>query len=145
VFDLPVDYEDDHSAVFKCRGILIHLLKINAVREFLEPAQVAGRQAGSRLVLALHGEDVDALWIELSARGVELLNTSFDRSWKIRTASFMVPAGSIWGIAKYNRYDLTKAVFSRYRSAVTVELGGHVNLNHLRTRNEYAPSSRFQC
>ena len=100
VFGLPVDYEDDNSAVFKFGDTLINLLKTSAARELVEPAQVGSREAGSRFVFTIHVDDVDALCAELTARGVELLNGPMDRPWGIRTASFMDPGGHIWEIAK---------------------------------------------
>ena len=100
VFGLPVDYEDDNSAVFKFGNTLINLLKTTAARELIEPAPVARREAGTRFVFTIHVEDVDAMCAELTARGVELLNGPMDRPWGIRTASFMDPGGYIWEIAK---------------------------------------------
>jgi len=100
VFGLPVDYEDDNSAVFKFGNTLINLLKTTAARELVEPAQVASREAGSRFVFTIHVDDVDAMCAELTARGVKLLNGPIDRLWGIRTASFIDPGGHIWEIAK---------------------------------------------
>ena len=100
VFGLPVDYEDDNSAVFKFGNTLINLLKITAVKELIEPAQMADREAGSRFVFTLQVDDVDKMCAELTARGVELLNGPMDRPWGIRTASFIDPGGYIWEIAK---------------------------------------------
>jgi catechol 2,3-dioxygenase-like lactoylglutathione lyase family enzyme len=99
VFGLPVDYEDNNSAVFKFGSTLINLLKASAARELVEPAQVAKRQAGSRFVFTIQVDDVDAMCAELTTRGVELLNGPMDRPWGIRTASFMDPGGHIWEIA----------------------------------------------
>ena len=100
VFNLPVEFEDDDSAVFKFGNTLINLLKTTAAPELVEPAQVASREAGSRFVFTIQVEDVDAMCAELTARGVELLNGPMDRPWGIRTASFMDPGGHIWEIAK---------------------------------------------
>ena len=100
VFGLPVNYEDDNSAVFKFGSTLINLLKTTAARELVEPAQVANRDAGSRFVFTIHVDNVDAMCTELTARGVELLNGPMDRPWGIRTASFIDPGGYIWEIAK---------------------------------------------
>jgi predicted enzyme related to lactoylglutathione lyase len=100
VFDLPVEFEDANSAVFKFGNTLINLLKTTAAGVLIEPAAVAGRAAGSRSVFTIHVEDVDALCAKLTARGVELLNGPMDRPWGIRTASFKDPGGHIWEIAK---------------------------------------------
>ena len=100
VFGLPVAFEDDNSAVFKFKDTLINLLKITEAGKLIEPAKVAGREAGSRFVFTISVDDVDAMCAELIARGVELLNGPMDRPWGIRTASFKDPAGYIWEIAK---------------------------------------------
>ena len=100
VFDLPVVFENEDSAVFKMGGTLINLLRIESADELIEPARVANRDAGSRHVFTIEVEDVDALCAKLTSRGVTLLNGPMDRPWGIRTASFQDPAGHIWEIAK---------------------------------------------
>ena len=100
VFGLPVDYEDDNSAVFKFGNTLINLLKISAGQELVKPLQVASHDAGSRFVFTIHVDDVDAMCAELIKRGVELLNGPMDRPWGVRTASFIDPGGYVWEIAK---------------------------------------------
>lgn len=100
VFGLPVAFEDGDSAVFEFGNTLVNLLKITAARELIEPGAVASREAGSRFVLTIHVDDVDAMCSELTARGVELLNGPMDRPWGIRTASFRDPGGYIWEIPK---------------------------------------------
>ena len=100
VFGLQIDFEDDNSAVFKFGNTLINLLKTTAARELVEPAQVAGREAGHRFVFTIQVDDVDAMCAKLTARGVELLNGPMDRPWGVRTASFIDPGGYIWEIAK---------------------------------------------
>jgi catechol 2,3-dioxygenase-like lactoylglutathione lyase family enzyme len=99
VFGLPVAYEDDNSAVFDFGNTIINLLKATSAPELIEPAVVASRDAGSRLVLTIQVDDVDATCAEFAARGVELLNGPMDRPWGIRTASFRDPGGHIWEIA----------------------------------------------
>ena len=100
VFGLPVDYEDDNSAVFKFGDLLVNLLKTSAAENLIQPAAVADQDAGSRFVFTIHVDDVDAMCAELTARGVKLLNGPIDRPWGVRTASFIDPGGHIWEIAK---------------------------------------------
>lgn len=100
VFGLPVVFEDDNSCVFKIGDTLINLLKTTAAGVLIEPAAVASREAGSRLVFTIHVDDVDAMCSQLTARGVELLNGPMDRPWGVRTASFVDPGGHIWEIAR---------------------------------------------
>jgi catechol 2,3-dioxygenase-like lactoylglutathione lyase family enzyme len=100
VFDLPVEFEDDNSAVFKFGETLINLLKVTAADELINPATVANPTAGARSVFTIHVDDVDAMCVRLTGLGVQLLNGPMDRPWGIRTASFSDPAGNIWEIAK---------------------------------------------
>ncbi len=99
VFGLPVHYEDDVSAVFRFGGTLVNLLLASEAPELIGPAAVATRAAGSRILLTLDVDDVDATCADLAGRGVTLLNGPMDRPWGIRTASFVDPGGHIWEIA----------------------------------------------
>jgi lactoylglutathione lyase len=99
VFELPVVFEDDNSAVFKFGETLVNLLAISEAPELVEPATVARPDAGVRFQFTLGVEDVDAICVELKKRGVELLNGPMDRPWGIRTASFRDPSGHIWEVA----------------------------------------------
>ena len=100
VFGLPVVFEDDNSAVFRFGDTLVNLLKTAAAGELIGPAGAASPEAGSRFVLTVEVEDVDALCAELVGRGVRLLNGPMDRPWGPRTASFRDPGGHIWEIAQ---------------------------------------------
>ena len=100
VFGLPVHFEEGNSAVFKFGDTMINLLRISQAGELVEPATVAPREAGSRFVFTIAVDDVDAMCAELAERGVELLNGPMDRTWGIRTASFVDPGGYIWEIAQ---------------------------------------------
>jgi len=48
VFDLPVFFEDENSAVFKFGATLINLLAISEAPALITPAAVASPAAGSR-------------------------------------------------------------------------------------------------
>jgi lactoylglutathione lyase len=100
VFGLPVAFEDENSAFFRFHNIGVNLLATSAAPELIEPAAVASREAGSRLVLTIGVDDVDAVCAELAAAGVALLNGPTNRPWGIRTASFTDPGGHIWEIAQ---------------------------------------------
>ncbi len=100
VFGLPVMFEDADSAVFNFGNTMINLLKATAAPGLVEPAEVAGPDAGSRQQFTIGVDDVDAMCAELATRGVTLLNGPMDRPWGIRTASFRDPAGHIWEIAR---------------------------------------------
>jgi catechol 2,3-dioxygenase-like lactoylglutathione lyase family enzyme len=100
VFDLPLIWEDEDSAVFRFENTIVNLLKIPAARDLIEPGSVATREAGSRFQLTIWVDDADAVSAELAKRGVELLNGPMDREWGVRTASFTDPDGHIWEIAQ---------------------------------------------
>ena len=99
VFELPVMFSDDSSAVFKFGDTLVNLLKTSEAPELVEPATVASRDGGVRFQFTLGVDDVDAMSERLKERGVQLLNGPMDRPWGIRTASFRDPGGHIWEIA----------------------------------------------
>ena len=100
VFGLPVTYEDDVSAVFTFENTLINLLAASEARGLIEPAAVAGPEAGSRFQLTIWVDDADAVCAELESRGVALLNGPMNREWGVRTAAFADPGGHIWEIAQ---------------------------------------------
>ncbi len=99
IFGLPIDFEDDASAVFRFENTLVNLLRVDVAPELVAPAPVAAPEAGVRMQLTLDVEDVDATCRALVGRGATLLNGPMDRPWGIRTASFRDPGGHIWEIA----------------------------------------------
>ena len=99
-FGLTPVFEDGDSVVFKIGTTLVNLLMDSAAAELIEPAAVAHRDDGARLQLTIKVEDVDAMCLELAARGVPLLNGPVDRPWGPRTASFMDLDGHVWEIAR---------------------------------------------
>ncbi len=100
VFDLPVYYADENSAVFRFGDTLINLLRVEEASGLIEPAAVAGPDAGSRFQFTIGVDDVDAVCDELGARGVVLLNGPVDRPWGLRTASFVDPGGHVGELAQ---------------------------------------------
>jgi uncharacterized glyoxalase superfamily protein PhnB len=50
-------------------------------------------------MLTILVEDVDAIFRQLSGRGVAFLNGPVDREWGRRTAAFADPSGNLWEIA----------------------------------------------
>jgi catechol 2,3-dioxygenase-like lactoylglutathione lyase family enzyme len=100
VFELPIHYEDDNSAVFKFGATLVNLLNATEAPGLIEPARVASPDAGVRFQFTLGVDDVEAMSEELRRRGAELLNGPIDRPWGVRTASFRDPGGHIWEIAQ---------------------------------------------
>ena len=99
VFDAPTVYEDDKSVAFKFENTIVNLLARPAAHELVEPATVAGSDAGSSFQLTVWVDDADAVCAELENRGVELLNGPQDRAWGMRTAAFADPDGHVWEVA----------------------------------------------
>lgn len=100
VFEVPVVYEDENSAVVKYENMIVNLLAIPAAHELIAPAAVAGREGDSRFQFSIWVDDAAAVCKELTARGVELLNGPIDRDWGMRTAAFADPDGHVWEIAQ---------------------------------------------
>ena len=100
VFGLPVIYEDDNSAVFKFENTIVNLLAVSEAPGLIDPAAVAGREAGSRFVFSIWVDDTDAVCEQLAEHGVALLNGPMNRDWGKRTASFTDPDGHIWEVAQ---------------------------------------------
>jgi catechol 2,3-dioxygenase-like lactoylglutathione lyase family enzyme len=100
VFDVPVIFEDDNSAVVRFDNLIVNLLKTTAAHDLVAPAEPSGPQAGPRFQFTVSVDDVDATCTELAGQGVALLNGPMDRPWGVRTASFTDPGGHIWEIAQ---------------------------------------------
>jgi len=99
VFELPLAFEDEHSAVFDFGNVVVNLLDAREGPELIGPAQVADPESGARMQLTIPVDDVDAVCARLAEQGVPLLNGPMDRPWGIRTATFRDPAGTIWEVA----------------------------------------------
>lgn len=100
VFGVPVVYEDEVSAALKFDNLIINLLKDSEASGLVDPAPVAGREAGSRFQVSIWVEDVDAVCAHLQERGVTLLVGPVDRPWGMRVATFTDPAGHSWEVAQ---------------------------------------------
>jgi catechol 2,3-dioxygenase-like lactoylglutathione lyase family enzyme len=100
VFGAPVIYEDENAAAFKFENTIVNLLRTSAAHELVDPAKVAGQDAGSRFQLTIWVDDADVACAELASRGVSLLNGPMDREWGMRTAAFADPDGHVWEIAQ---------------------------------------------
>ena len=99
VFGVSAIHEDENAVAFRFENLIVNLLEIPAAHELIEPAKVAGREAGARFQLTVGVEDADAACEQLAASGVELLNGPIDREWGMRTAAFADPDGHVWEVA----------------------------------------------
>lgn len=100
IFSAPLIYQDQSSAVLDFSGTMVNLLESSEAIGLVEPETVADRSAGSRFMMSIWVDDVDSVCLELSARGIDLLNGPIDRPWGKRTASFTDPDGNIWELAQ---------------------------------------------
>jgi catechol 2,3-dioxygenase-like lactoylglutathione lyase family enzyme len=100
VFEVPLVFEDVNSAVFDFGNTLVNVLQARQAPELVQPAAVARPDAGSRALLTINVDDVDAVYADLTGRGVTFLNGPMDRPWGVRTAAFADPGGHVWEIAK---------------------------------------------
>jgi lactoylglutathione lyase len=100
VFGASMIFEDNDSAAFEFENLILNVLRAAEAGELIDPAAVAGQEAGSRFQLTIWVKDADAACAELEARGVKLLNGPMDREWGVRTAAFADPDGHIWEIAQ---------------------------------------------
>jgi len=99
IFGVPIVHEDDVSIAFKFDNMTVNLLEYSAAPGLIEPAVVAGAEAGSRFQLTIWVEDTDAVCSQLAELGVALLNGPINREWGLRTATFTDPDGHIWEVA----------------------------------------------
>ena len=98
VFGGPVTYQDESSAVFAFGDTVVNLLDVRAAGDLVEPGTVI--DGGSRFVLSIWVDDVDAVAADLQGRGVTLISGPIDRDWGKRTAGFTDPDGHIWEFAQ---------------------------------------------
>jgi lactoylglutathione lyase len=100
-FGLQPQTEDEVSAFFKLESISIALLGPVAAHDLLSADAVAvNPSAGASSQLVAFVSDVDAVYADLVAQGVEFVREPTDREWGLRTAHFKDPDGHIWEIAQ---------------------------------------------
>ncbi len=100
VFAPEIVYEDDVSAVLAFKGAMVNLLAASEAPPLVTPAPVAASASGSRMLLTIRVDSVDATCALLAASGIALLNGPIDRPWGRRTAAFADPSGHVWEIAE---------------------------------------------
>lgn len=100
VLGLQVLFDGENQAVFKFANLVVNLTGAADPLKLIAPAEVASREAGSRVQLVIQVDDVDAACAQLAGHGVPLLNGPEDRPWGVRTASFTDPADHIWEFAQ---------------------------------------------
>lgn len=98
---MQLKFEDEAGAGFDFDEVMLLLLTISAAQDLLTSEAVAEQPStGATSQLVSFVEDVDAIYTELVARGVEFVREPIDRDWGLRTAHFKDPDGNIWEIAQ---------------------------------------------
>jgi catechol 2,3-dioxygenase-like lactoylglutathione lyase family enzyme len=93
-------YSNHDSVGFKLGTTFLNVLMRENAPELVEPLPIAPSSAGSRSLLTITVDDVDAAHAALAARGVRFLNGPIDRPWGARTAAFADPSGHCWELAE---------------------------------------------
>lgn len=97
---LPLNFEDEASAYFQLEKASLLVLSIPGAQELLPSDAVAAPGTpGARSQLVAFVEDVDAIYTELVAKGVEFIREPADQEWGLRTAHFKDPDGHVWEIS----------------------------------------------
>lgn len=100
-FGLSPEQEDEDGAFLKLEGTSLMLLSTPGAQDLLTNEAVAVQPSGgasSQLVAFV--DDVDAVYRDFSAQGVEFVREPIDRDWGLRTAHFKDPDGHIWELAQ---------------------------------------------
>jgi catechol 2,3-dioxygenase-like lactoylglutathione lyase family enzyme len=99
VLELPVEFQDEESAVFRFENTLINVLRTSAAGELVAPHTPAIPGTHPQVQFSLWIDDVDAFCDALVAKDVALVNGPIDRPWGLRTACFADPDGHLWEVA----------------------------------------------
>ncbi len=100
VFRAKLLHQDEASVVFDLGNTMLNLLEMPFAEELVAPQVVGGPASGTRSMLSIWVDDVDAVCAELDRAGVTLVNGPIDRPWGKRTASFTDPDGTLWEVAQ---------------------------------------------
>ncbi len=96
---LKVKVEEEGFVDFETETIPLGLMDVKeAVKLFGEKAVLVNQEAGHRLELSVNVGNVDEIYEQFKARGVEFLRSPADQPWGQRTADFIDPDGNIWEI-----------------------------------------------
>jgi catechol 2,3-dioxygenase-like lactoylglutathione lyase family enzyme len=100
VFGLKPLFEDENAVGFEFGGVVLNFLKTEEAHGLIAPAKVASPDAGARTQFTIEVDDVDAVCVELTGKGVSLINGPVDQPWGRRTACFADPSGHNWEVAQ---------------------------------------------
>jgi catechol 2,3-dioxygenase-like lactoylglutathione lyase family enzyme len=90
-------FSDDASHYFRLGEHDFLLLKLSAAAEMVGEDILAMQQgAAPRILLCVGVDSVDAVYEDLTAKGVEFLKPPKDQPWGRRTAYFADPENHLW-------------------------------------------------
>ena len=94
---LPPTFNDDVSYAFKLGQQDFVILKISAAIEMVTEAAMGQHKGGWHNVLLCTGvDDVDAVYKDLTAKGLKFIKPPISQAWGRRTAYFADPEGNLW-------------------------------------------------
>ena len=95
ILGLKVLFTDDVSAAYKIEDHDLVVLKEAAAAEMVG-AEALEVGKGSRVILCLGVENVDATYEALTAKGAKGIRPPKSQAWGRRTAYFADPDGNLW-------------------------------------------------
>lgn len=99
VLGLEFEHGNDDSATFLLGPDALLLLDHRGADDLLSAADVEhDTPRGTSSMIVTSVDDVDALYEELLAKGVEFIRAPEDRWWGKRCAHFKDPDGNVWEI-----------------------------------------------
>lgn len=99
VFGLPLQHEDEHTAMFRFTDTYVFLQRGSSHQDGLSGDALSLAQKGvGQFVIFV--DDVDAVRAELDEAQVATISGPADRDWGMRTLTIADPAGHTWEITQ---------------------------------------------
>ena len=99
VFGLPVQHEDEETAMFRFKDLYVFLQRGAAQQDGPSGDVLSLAQKGvGQFVIFV--EDVDAVRAELDQHQVAVISGPTDRAWGMRTLTLADPGGYTWEITQ---------------------------------------------
>jgi catechol 2,3-dioxygenase-like lactoylglutathione lyase family enzyme len=96
---LQLDDSGPEFAMFKVGDLYFFLQEATSVAQMMseEPLDL-NLGGGARSLFAVSVDDVDTMYADLKAKGIQVLRPPTDQPWGLRTAYFTDPDGNYWEI-----------------------------------------------
>lgn len=96
---LPMTQDEPDAVAFKIGDVYFFLLSATEAANMIGGQSLKFSFEGtSRSLHAAGVDDVDAMYADLKAKGVNVLEPPTDQPWGLRTAFFADPEGNFWEI-----------------------------------------------